>query len=219
MYTGFLRSFTWYFQFSCDRGSGRCPKLKKTAKRSCTIYTTGQNRQSPILGALLDALAGLSGCRNFVCEKISPWRFHSRLERVETPSGSGLMKFSNLPIWAKNVSALLTSFFLLSFFLLSSFQRFSWSDFWPTSNHRRITKFGTQLLYDVLQGCFLENSKIFDFFDDFRLFEIQDLGDFMAAIRGNFRSTLKQLPVIAALSNLVWSFYAMIPSGPRWKFL
>ena len=101
----------------------------------------------------------------------------------------------------------------------SSFQRFSSSDFWPTSSHRRITKFGTQLLCNALQGWFLENSEIYYFFNVFRLFESQDLGGFMAAIRGNFISTFNQLSVIAALSNLVWSFYAMIPNGPRWKFL
>jgi len=42
----------------------------------------------------------------------------------------------------------------------------------------------------------LENSEIFYFFDFFRFFEIQDLGVFMAAIRGNFRSTLTNFQLL-----------------------
>ena len=34
-----------FYMRSCDRGSGRRPKLKKNAKQSCTIYTELASRE------------------------------------------------------------------------------------------------------------------------------------------------------------------------------
>ena len=63
--------------------------------------------------------------------------------------------------FAKSGLKFFLSFFLSFFFF---FPKLLWSDFWPTSSHRRAFKLDTQLLCNVPLGCFLENSEIFNSF-------------------------------------------------------